>query len=155
MYSPWKYVITDVIKLVFQKMVFQNAKKKVQVKWDIGCELSEYEKIREQNIKDIQRTMAVTISEISNMKQDITSYINDDKKSKKKYQNGKVKLNPLSDRILRPRKPVNYRELLEPEPPVKGFDGNDLSTVYSISIVMSTFCCYLIPNHDFRKFLSV
>ena len=131
-------------------MAFQNAKKKVQVKWDIGFELSEYEKIREQNIKDILRAMAATVSEISNMKQDMTRYTKDESKSKKKYKNGKVKLNPLSDRILRPRKPVNYRELLEPEHPknqcVKGCDGNDLSTVNSIRYIHSYVNILLIPN---------
>ena len=82
-------------------------------------ELSEYEKIRAQNIKEIQEAMEATLGEISTLKKDV---IQPDKSTKKKdvtksVKNSKVatkESDSCSSRVLRPRKPVSYQDLLEP-----------------------------------------
>ena len=85
-------------------------------------QLSEYEKIRENNIKEIQQAMEATLGDISCLKKDILSP-NDNNHSEsetdiKHRKTVKPKLVAVR-RSLRVRNKVCYRELNEPHTPLK------------------------------------
>ena len=83
-------------------------------------QLSEYERIRENNIKEIQQAMEATLGDISTLKKDILSPNNHSESEAgiKHKKTVKPKLVAVR-RSLRVRREVCYRELNEPHTPLK------------------------------------
>jgi len=80
-----------------------------------SIELSQYEKIREQNIKEIQKAMEATLSEITTLKQDIIvppKYSSDGEVDAAGKRTKKSKLVPFDGvrKSNRERKVVSYKE---------------------------------------------
>ena len=76
-------------------------------------ELSEYEKIRAQNILEIQAAMKSTLGEIDCLKNGMTTSKSGEKASKRaKASKSTVSVH---NRDLRPRKNIDYKEMIEPK----------------------------------------
>ena len=77
-------------------------------------ELSEYEQIREQNIKEIQEAMKFTLGEITCMKSDLRSASDKPITKKKSKKTKRISSQTIVRKSERVKKNVCYKELNEP-----------------------------------------
>ena len=87
--------------------------------------LCEYELIREKNIREIKEAMASTLNDITSQKQTLSAEPPTNIVKNKKRANSYLCIQE-SSRVLRPRKPLSYRELSD----MKLKSGNQAGTTF-------------------------